>query len=135
MKKSILLFFCAFLVFACADKKTTPASEGTETPAPTPTDEEMEEEEDMEEEVAEESYPIIDGINAGSIFKQSCSVCHGLDGKLGANGSKDLSVSVLPIEERVTIITNGKGLMTPFGSILSAEEIQAVAKYTLQLKK
>lgn len=137
MKKSIILLFCAFFIIACSDKKPSTPASNNEPSASTTSNEDMDED-DMDEdveEVVEEASPIIDGINARSLFKQSCSVCHGLDGKLGANGSKDLSLSVLPVEERVQIITNGKGLMTPFGSILKPEEIQAVAKYTLQLKQ
>jgi cytochrome c6 len=70
-----------------------------------------------------------------AIFRQRCVICHGSDGNLGLNGAKHLSESVLPVEERINIITNGKNLMTPFRSLLSPEEIQAVATYTLTLKK
>lgn len=70
-----------------------------------------------------------------AIFRQRCVVCHGSDGNLGLNGAKHLSESVLPLEERINIITNGKNLMTPFRTLLSPEEIQAVAAYTLTLKK
>ncbi len=81
--------------------------------------------------------------NAGSkmtpdgmaIFRQKCVTCHGADGTLGLNGAKDLTKTTLTIEERVNIITNGKNLMTPFGAILSREEIQAAAAYTASLKK
>jgi len=70
-----------------------------------------------------------------AIFRQYCVVCHGADGKMGLNGAKDLSVSILTPEERINIVTNGKKLMTPFNEVLSPEEIQAVAEYTLTLKK
>ncbi len=70
-----------------------------------------------------------------AVFRQHCVICHGSDGNLGLNGAKHLSESVLPVEERINIITNGKNLMTPFRSLLSPEEIQAVAAYTLTLKK
>lgn len=69
-----------------------------------------------------------------AIFRRHCIVCHGADGKLGLNGAKDLSASERPLPERLEIITHGKNLMTPFGTILSAKEIQAVAEYTLSLK-
>lgn len=134
MKKITILTFLAFLLIACAEKKT---EETSTTPAPVESTEPAAEEEMVEEEEAEEvaaPSPIIDGINAGKIFKTSCAVCHGADGKLGANGAKDLTVSTFTLEQRIENITNGKGLMTPFGSILKPEEIQAVAKYTMQLK-
>lgn len=133
MKKITILTFLAFLLIACAEKKT---EETSTTPAPVESTEPAAEEEMVEEEAEEVAAPspIIDGINAGKIFKTSCAVCHGADGKLGANGAKDLTVSTFTLEQRIENITNGKGLMTPFGSILKPEEIQAVAKYTMQLK-
>jgi len=74
------------------------------------------------------------GIDGKKIFKQNCVVCHGLDGKLGANGSKDLTESKLTMDERKTIIKNGKGAMVGLGTLLKPEEIQAVAEYTFKLK-
>ncbi|MDO8368311.1 MAG: cytochrome c [Saprospiraceae bacterium] len=70
-----------------------------------------------------------------AVFRQKCVTCHGADGALGLNGAKDFSQSVLTLEERINIITNGKKLMTPFGTILSPEEIKAVAEYTQTFKK
>ncbi len=70
-----------------------------------------------------------------TVFRQNCVICHGADGKLGLNGAKDLSKSERPLDERIQIITNGKNLMAPFRTILSPKEIQAVAEYTLTLKK
>lgn len=78
------------------------------------------------------SAPAVDG---QKIFKVSCSICHGMDGKLGLNGSKDLSISVLTLEERIALITNGKGVMPAQGAILKPEEIKAVAEYTFSLKQ
>ena len=70
-----------------------------------------------------------------AVFRQKCVTCHGADGTLGLNGAKDLTQSTLTLEERINLVTNGKKLMTPFVSILSPEEIQAVAEYTQSLKK
>jgi mono/diheme cytochrome c family protein len=70
-----------------------------------------------------------------AVFRKNCVTCHGTDGTLGLNGAKDLTQSEMVKEDRIHIITNGKKLMTPFGSILSADEIKAVAEYTLTLKK
>ena len=70
-----------------------------------------------------------------AVFRKYCVLCHGADGKLGLNGAKDLSKSALPLEERIKVVTNGRKLMTPFGEILSPEEIQAVAAYTLTLQQ
>lgn len=74
------------------------------------------------------------GIDGAKIFKTNCALCHGNDGKLGANGSKDLTASALTLDDRINIITNGKGTMAAYGAILSKEDIKAVAAYTLTLK-
>lgn len=84
------------------------------------------------EKVASSSKPAVDG---SKIYKQSCELCHGADGKLGANGSKDLTISELDLNARIAMVTKGKGLMTPFENILSLSEIKAVAEYSMTLKK
>jgi mono/diheme cytochrome c family protein len=66
------------------------------------------------------------GVSGAAIFKKYCQTCH---------GAKDLSLSILPLNQRVEIIQNGKGVMTPFRAILSDEEIKEVAKYTQELKQ
>ncbi|MCC6459771.1 MAG: cytochrome c [Saprospiraceae bacterium] len=70
-----------------------------------------------------------------AVFRKYCVTCHGVDGKLALNGAKDLTKSALSLQERITQITNGKNMMTPFAEVLSPEEIKAVAEYTLSLKK
>ncbi len=67
------------------------------------------------------------------IYKNRCVVCHGIDGKLGLNGSKDLTVSKVTEAERIVQITKGKNTMTPFEGILTPEEIKAVAAYSMTL--
>ena len=73
--------------------------------------------------------------DGAAVFRKNCVICHGSDGSLGMNGAKDLRASTLSLDERLSIITEGKKLMTPFGAILSPEEIKAVAEHTLTLKK
>lgn len=68
------------------------------------------------------------------VFKQNCVICHGVDGKLGLNESKDLTQTTLTKEERIAMVKNGKGKMNAFGSILSAKDIEAVVEYTFTLK-
>ncbi len=72
-------------------------------------------------------------LSGATIFIKNCKICHGADGRLGLNGAKDLSQSPLSISERINIIANGKNLMTPFGQILSRQEIELVATFTLEL--
>lgn len=74
------------------------------------------------------------GVDGRKVFKQNCVVCHGLDGKLGLNDSKDLTLSKMSVDERKAIVKNGKGKMVGLGSLLSPAEIQAVAEYTTKLK-
>ena len=76
-----------------------------------------------------------DGPNGEKIFRTYCITCHGIDGKLGLNGAKDLSVSEVTLEDRIAQVTNGKGLMTPFEGILSEEQIKAVVDYTFTFKE
>ena len=68
-------------------------------------------------------------LNGKEIFKDKCSVCHGDDGKKGASGAKDLSVTQLPHVGIVEIITNGKNTMAAYKEALTAEQIEAVASY------
>ncbi len=68
------------------------------------------------------------------LFQKHCVMCHGADGKLGLNGAKDLSKSVLTLDERITQVTNGKNVMPPFKDVMSEDEIEAVANYTFSLK-
>ncbi len=72
-------------------------------------------------------------VDGAKIYKQNCVLCHGPDGKLGANGSKDLTLSELDINERIAMVTKGKGVMTAFENILTLSEIKAVAEYTKAL--
>lgn len=75
------------------------------------------------------------GLSGAVIFEKNCKICHGSDGRLGMNGAKDLSISILKLSERVNVITNGRNMMTPFGKILSPDEIDSVATFTLRLKQ
>ncbi len=68
------------------------------------------------------------------IFKKYCVLCHGVNGKLKLNGAKDITLSKLTETERIALISKGKNTMTPFESILSPEQIKAVAAYTFTLK-
>jgi mono/diheme cytochrome c family protein len=73
--------------------------------------------------------------DGGKIYKTYCVACHGLYGDMGASGAFNLQTSALAVEERVQVITKGRNVMTPFESILTPEQIQAVAEYTMTLKK
>lgn len=71
--------------------------------------------------------------NGKKTYSTYCVACHGADGMLALNGAKKFPESTLGLEERISIITNGKNLMTPFKGILKEEEIKQVAAYTMKL--
>ncbi len=72
-------------------------------------------------------------LDGKAIYVEKCVVCHGMDGKLSLNGSKDLTLATTTEAERIVQITKGKNTMTPFEGILTPEEIKAVAAYTMTL--
>lgn len=73
-------------------------------------------------------------VSVATLWRQNCSICHGKDGTLGLNGAKDLRLSELTLEERINIISNGKGTMTAFKNRFSETEIAALAEFTLSFK-
>ncbi len=107
------LSLTVLLILACqsnGDKK--PATSSVSEPAP------------------KKEVPKVDG---EKIYKMNCVVCHGMDGNLGLNDSKDIRASELTLEERIELVSKGKNLMTPFESLLKEDQIKAVAEYTFKL--
>lgn len=76
-------------------------------------------------------------INTKKIWKVRCIACHGVNGDMGTNGAANLQEVTSDLDYRINIITNGSenGVMTAFGEILSEEEIEAMAKYTMAFNK
>lgn len=72
-------------------------------------------------------------IDVKKIWKVRCIACHGINGDMGTNGAANLQEVTSDMAYRINIITNGSenGVMTAFGEILSAEEIEAMAEYTM----
>ncbi len=70
-----------------------------------------------------------------AVFKKYCVTCHGTKGNMGLNGAADLTISTLTTEETVEIITNGRKMMAPYKSILSAQEISQVTEHVLTLRQ
>jgi|TARA_B100000768_G_scaffold181990_1_gene208118 mono/diheme cytochrome c family protein len=105
--KHIALFFGALpliILTQCA---------GSDTPTAQPT-----------EDIAQPSFAAIK-----RIYTMKCSLCHGNDGKLMASKAPDLSKSKMSLEDRVAIISYGKGTMPPQKGILDAASIRGVAAY------
>ncbi|HUR31467.1 MAG TPA: cytochrome c, partial [Saprospiraceae bacterium] len=56
-------------------------------------------------------------VDGAQIYKKYCVLCHGADGNLGVNGSKDIRASLLTRDERMELIRHGKNAMTPFSGV------------------
>lgn len=69
------------------------------------------------------------------LYKTYCVTCHGVNGGMQLNGARDLRASELGLEERISVITNGRNLMAAYKGIMTAEEIKAVATYTMSLRE
>lgn len=67
------------------------------------------------------------------LYKTYCVTCHGVNGGMQLNGARDLRASELGLEERISVITNGRNLMAAYKGIMTADEIRAVATYTMSL--
>lgn len=73
--------------------------------------------------------------NAQSIYGQVCASCHGADGAKGTGGAANLTGSNLSLNDRINVIEEGRGLMPGFGDQLTEQETEALAAYTITLKK
>lgn len=81
----------------------------------------------------EEAAPAKPAINARKLFATNCSWCHQDYGMKAADGPK-LAGTNLTEAEVIDRITRGKTPMPGFRKIMSAEQIEALAKYIKALK-
>ena len=116
MKKWILFVAIAGFVIACGNSNEETASNSTASSS-------------------NSEKPAKKAVDGAKVYKQYCITCHGLYGDMGASGAFNLTTSELSVEERMTVIANGRNTMTPFKDLLSEEKIKAVAEYTMTLKK
>ncbi len=68
-------------------------------------------------------------VNGKEIFEQKCVLCHGNDGKLGASGAKDLTLTQVNHAGILTLLSEGKNAMPSFKATLSVEQMEAVTNY------
>ncbi len=73
--------------------------------------------------------------DGAELYSDKCQVCHGSDGKLGASGALDLSVSKIDVATATAVVKNGRGGMRAYGQEMSAAETDAVIKYIMTLRK
>jgi cytochrome c6 len=78
--------------------------------------------------------PVGTALDVAKLYGQKCSLCHGDDGKMAVSGAKDLRASTLSREEVVAQITYGKGSMPPQHGILTPEQIEQLADYTMNFR-
>jgi mono/diheme cytochrome c family protein len=115
MKKIIFFVLIAATVIACGSSTDDKSSASSRASA--------------------KATPVASKPDGEKIYKTYCVTCHGTKGNMGASGAANLQESQLALEERITVITNGRNTMTAFKSLLNEEKIKAVAEYTLKLKK
>jgi cytochrome c6 len=73
---------------------------------------------------------------AKDLYTLNCASCHGMDGKLGGSGSKDLSKSTLSDTEMINIITNGKNNMPAMKDVIQDPvKIKNLAEFVKTLRK
>jgi mono/diheme cytochrome c family protein len=114
MKKFWILLLLAGITYACGGGEASEEAEETST-------------------AMADAPPAKEAVDGQKVYKTYCVTCHGIYGGMGANGAFNLQTSELAVAERVNVIINGRNAMTPFKEILSEDEIQAVAEYTLTL--
>jgi len=73
--------------------------------------------------------------DAKALFTMKCASCHGMDGKLGAGGAKDLSISILEENQIISIINNGQNSMPSFEASISKEQHIELVKFVKSLRK
>lgn len=69
------------------------------------------------------------------IYKVLCVECHGEDGQKIKDSAANLSSSNLNFDEKVKVITEGKGVMKGYDPELSEQEIELVTAYTETLQE
>lgn len=106
--KGIAFFSIVFFLFSCSGNNSNDAALPPETPQE----------------------------KGASLFIMHCASCHGEDGKLGASGAKDLTMSKLSDQEIETILVNGKNAMPPMSVLLeNKENLNLVIKHVKSLRK
>lgn len=109
MKKAILLCAIAAFIFACGGNEKPGSTSKRKTTA--------------------------NKVSGEKVFNMYCVQCHGKKGDLKLNGATDLTLSELPLEERIDVIANGRNTMLPYKGVLKLKEIAAVAGYLEELKE
>jgi alcohol dehydrogenase (cytochrome c) len=65
------------------------------------------------------------------LFKQTCAICHGDDGKGGHTGGAPLD-KIADFDAAIQTVTNGRNNMPPFRSAFTPEQIRDVSAYVVR---
>ncbi len=75
-------------------------------------------------------------VTGKELYYNQCSSCHGMDGKLGSSGAKDLSASRLTDLQIKEILNEGKGAMPAQIQLIGkSAEMDSVIEFVKQLRK
>ncbi len=137
--------FAAFGVLLFANEPTllsAPASAKADTPAESPAGQQVDTDEAGAIDTAEDGgtavavVETVPPIDAGAIFADRCSSCHGSTGGggVGPQLSAGQAAAAFPdIEDQVTVVSDGRGRMPSFGNRITDEELRAVVRFTRTL--
>ena len=70
-------------------------------------------------------------ISGSELYKIRCVSCHGTDGRMGLNGAIALPASTLNLDQRISVVMNGRNIMPAFSGLMSESEIKAVVEFTM----
>ncbi len=70
-------------------------------------------------------------LDGGRLWRLNCVSCHGADGALQFQGAFNLTTSTLDLEQRILVITKGRNKMQAYEGVLDADQIEAVARYSM----
>jgi mono/diheme cytochrome c family protein len=65
-------------------------------------------------------------------YATACVVCHGVNGKGGTHGGPAFTRD-LKREAIINVVTHGRNDMPPFGAAFSADQLQDLSAYVLEL--
>ncbi|MHA6246409.1 SirB2 family protein [Pontibacter sp. CAU 1760] len=134
---TVLALFIFLYVYGVAETNSLSMNKTeaiAEAPEAEPGDDRLSETEHPQEEImAAMSEAQLE--NAKAIYNKLCASCHGENGAKGIAGAANLTESQLGLNGRINVIENGRGLMPGFGDQLTEQEAEALAAYTITLKK
>jgi cytochrome c551 len=71
--------------------------------------------------------------DGAAIYSANCAACHGADGSGGAGPDLRGIGEMHTVDELIAVITNGRGGMPAWQTVLTAEQIRAVAQYVSEI--